>query len=262
LKALQKQSHCIKGTDVMVRQSRSKDSRSCSRGGIVEENEETGRSWRGREGTWRNKKRSRSRMRSRSKSRISKRSRSRSPLSRSSKSYKREGGLADVRRKAETKWRGSSQSKMEETDALMRKEIKLESLQGEPCPELLAEVSRDQVKIKKEVKEFARASDAVPEDLKESDHLARLLKEDQENGASPKKVILVMVLVFEEKEKAVKLLVNPKKQVEKAMQEMAKHLKKDPASLLFSLEKEGRRLTGKEVMGDLEGARIVITRLY
>ena len=125
-------------------------------------------------------------MRSRSKSRISKRSRSRSPLSRSSK---REGGLADVRRKAETKWRGSSQSKMEETDALMRKEIKLESLQGEPCPELLAEVSRDQVKIKKEVKEFARASDAVPEDLKESDHLARLLKEDQENGASPKKVI-------------------------------------------------------------------------
>ena len=189
LKALQKQSHCIKGTDVMVRQSRSKDSRSCSRGGIVEENKETGRSWRGREETWRNKKRSRSRMRSRSKSRISKRSRSRSPLSRSSKSYKREGGMADVRRKAETKWRGSSQSKMEETDALMRKEIKLESLQGEPCPELLAEVSRDQVKIKKEVKEFARASDAVPEDLKESDHLARLLKEDQENGASPKKVM-------------------------------------------------------------------------
>jgi len=203
-------------------------------------------------------KRSRSRLRSRSKSRISKRSRSRSPRSRSYKSYKREGGLADVRRKAETKWRGSSQSKMEETDALMRKEIKLESLQGEPCPE----VSRDQVKIKKEVKEFARASDAVPEDLKESDPLARLLKEDQENGASPKKVILVMVLVFEEKEKAVKLLVNPRKQVEKAMQEMAKHLKKDPASLLFSLEKEGRRLTGKEVMGDLEGARIVITRLY
>ena len=117
-----------------------------------------------------------------------------------------------------------------------------------------------------------------------------------------------MVLVFEEKEKAVKLLVNPRKQVEKAMQvgkivsccfiiffstqemakmlwhktistqEMAKHLKKDPASLLFSLEKEGRRLTGKEIffspssvyivfsgkemMGDLEGARIVITRLY
>ena len=30
-------------------------------------------------------------------------------------------------------------------------------------------------------------------------------------------------------------------------QEMAKHLKKDPASLLFSLENEGRRLTGKEI---------------
>ena len=118
--------------------------------------------------------------------------------------------------------------------------------------------------------------------------MGRLLKEDQENGTSPKKVIeqhlkeeekinlicslpdiskviLVMVLVFEEKEKAVKLLVNPKKQVEKAMQvgkivsccgiilvlatqEMAKHLKKDPASLLFRLEKEGRRLTGKEMV--------------
>ena len=36
------------------------------------------------------------------------------------------------------------------------------------------------------------------------------------------KVILVMVLVFEEKEKAVKLLVNPKKQVSKAMQ-VGKH---------------------------------------
>ena len=87
-----------------------------------------------------------------------------------------------------------------------------------------------------------------------------------------------MVLVFEEKEKAVKLLVNPRKQVAKAMQvgkqccstilfflstqEMAKHLKKDPASLLFSLEKGGRRLTGKEMMGDLEGARIVVTRLF
>ena len=75
----------------------------------------------------------------------------------------------------------------------------------------------------------------------------------------------MMVLVFEEKEKAVKLLVNPKKQVERAMQvrkivlccgiilvlptqEMAKHLKKDPASLLFSLEKEGRRLTGKAMI--------------
>ena len=45
-------------------------------------------------------------------------------------------------------------------------------------------------------------------------------------------------------------------------QEMAKHLKKDPASLLFSLEKERRRLTGNEVMGDLEGERIVVTRLY
>jgi len=261
LKALQKQSHCIKGTDVMVKQSRSKDSRSCSRGGILEENKETGRSCRGQEETWRNK-RSRSRSKSRSRlpvSRSSKRSRSSSPLS-----YKRGGGLADVRRKAEKRWRDGLQLRMEETDAVMRKEIKLESLQEEPCPETgregmlgLEGVPREQVKIKKEVEEFVRESDAVPED-----HLGRLLKEDQENGTSPKKVILVMVLVFEEKEKAVKLLVNPKKQVEKAMQEMAKHLKKDPASLLFRLEKEGRRLTGKEVMGDLEGARIVITRLY
>ena len=39
-------------------------------------------------------------------------------------------------------------------------------------------------------------------------------------------------------------------------------MKKDPASLLFSLEKEDRRLTGKEMMGDLEGARVVVTRLY
>ena len=88
----------------------------------------------------------------------------------------------------------------------------------------------------------------------------------------------MMVLVFEEKEKAVKLLVNPRKQVSKAMQvgrqccgtfivflstqEMARHLKKDPASLLFSLEKERKRLTGNEVMGDLDGERIVVTRLY
>ena len=89
---------------------------------------------------------------------------------------------------------------------------------------------------------------------------------------------MVMVLVLEEKEKAVKLLVNPRKQVSKAMQvgrqccgtvlfflstqEMARHLKKDPASLLFSLEKERKRLTGNEVMGDLEGERIVVTRLH
>ena len=46
------------------------------------------------------------------------------------------------------------------------------------------------------------------------------------------------------------------------VQEIAKHLKKDPMSLLFSLEKGGKRLTGKEVMGDLEGDRIVVTRLY
>lgn len=44
-------------------------------------------------------------------------------------------------------------------------------------------------------------------------------------------------------------------------QEMAKHLKKDPQSLLFCLEHGGGKLTGKEMMGDLEGARIVVTRL-
>ena len=38
---------------------------------------------------------------------------------------------------------------------------------------------------------------------------------------------------------------------------MAKHLKKDPQSLLFCLEQGGGKLTGKEMMGDLEGARIV-----
>merc|ERR1719219_2923122 len=131
------------------------------------------------------------------------------------------------------------------------KEIKQEK--EEPCQKGLVqesenilgggEVTTEQVKLKEEVEEVAKTS----EDLKkESDHLARILKEHQDNGASPKKVILVMVLVFEEKEKAVKLLVNPRKPVEKAMQEMAKHLKKDRGSLLFSVEKEGRRLTGKE----------------
>ena len=45
-------------------------------------------------------------------------------------------------------------------------------------------------------------------------------------------------------------------------QEMAKHLKKDPQSLLFCLEQGGGKLTGKEMMGDLEGARIVVTRLF
>ena len=102
-------------------------------------------------------------------------------------------------RKPENRWRGSSQlQRMEEKDAVMRKEIKLENLQGETCPEGLVqetasenllgekEVARDQVKIKKEV---ARASDAVREEPKESNHLARLLKEDQEDGASPKKVM-------------------------------------------------------------------------
>merc|ERR1712013_730048 len=54
---------------------------------------------------------------------------------------------------------------------------------------------------------------------------------------------------------------NPLKPVEKAIQEMAKHLKKDPQSLLFCLEQGGGKLTGKEMMGDLEGARIVVTRL-
>jgi len=262
LQALQKQSHFIKGTDVMVEQCRSRSpvsrtlKRSRSRSPVSR----------------RTSKRSRSR--SPAPRRTSKRSRSRSPVSRTMRSYSREGG-SPVVREPENRWRGSSQFiRMEEKDTVMRKEIKVENLQGEICPEGLVqetasenilgekEVARDQVKIKKEVGEVARASDAVPEELKESNHLARLLKEDQENGASPKKVILVMVLVFEEKEKAVKLLVNPRKQVEKAMQEMAKHLKKDPASLLFSLENEGRRLTGKEIMGDLEGARIVITRLY
>merc|ERR1719369_2202739 len=57
LHALLKQSHSIKGTDVMVKQSRSGDSRSCSRGG--KEDTKAGRSIRGRgERQW---KRSRSR---------------------------------------------------------------------------------------------------------------------------------------------------------------------------------------------------------
>ena len=105
-------------------------------------------------------------------------------------------------REPENRWRGSSQFiRMEEKDTVMRKEIKVENLQGEICPEGLVQETasenilgeekgvRDQVKVKEEVDEVARASDAVREEPKESNHLARLLKEDQENGASPKKVI-------------------------------------------------------------------------
>ena len=205
LQALQKQSHFIKGTDVMVEQCRLRDSRSCSRGGNMEEMKDE---------RWRNKKRSRSRSRSpvsrtlkRSRSRspvsrrTSKRSRSRSPVSRTMRSYSREGG-SPVVREPENRWRGSSQFiRMEEKDTVMRKEIKVENLQGEICPEGLVQETasenilgeekgvRDQVKVKEEVDEVARASDAVREEPKESNHLARLLKEDQENRASPKKVM-------------------------------------------------------------------------
>ena len=105
-------------------------------------------------------------------------------------------------REPENRWRGSSQFiRMEEKDTVMRKEIKVENLQGEICPEGLVQETasenilgeekgvRDQVRVKEEVGEVARASDAVREEPKESNHLARLLKEDQENGASPKKVM-------------------------------------------------------------------------
>ena len=56
------------------------------------------------------------------------------------------------------------------------------------------------------------------------------------------------------------IIITPRTELNSS-QEMAKHLKKDPQSLLFCLEQGGGKLTGKEMMGDLEGARIVVTRL-
>ena len=199
LKALQEQSHSIKGIDVMVKQLRSRDSRSCSRGG---KEEKSARSSRGR--GERRKKRSRSRD-SRSYSRREKekksereiersnrgrsergrkRSRSKSQVSRTSKGFSKE----DARR-PEKRWRGNSQSRVEE------KEIKQEKRDTWLVPQTDGEkISGGEkvtkVKVKEEVAEVARASDGAPSEFpKESDHLARLLKEDQECGASPKKVM-------------------------------------------------------------------------
>ena len=105
-------------------------------------------------------------------------------------------------RKPEKRWRGSSQSRVEEKDAVGMKEIKLEK--RDTCQGLVRErdgenisggekVSKEQVKVKEEMGEVAKASDGVPEVAselpKEDNHLARLLKEDEDSGASPKKVM-------------------------------------------------------------------------
>ena len=185
LQALQKQSHSIKGTDVMVKQARPRDSGSCSRGGKEEKKSEReiGRSRRGRG------------------ERRRKRSRSRSRMSKGFSHFSKEDA-----RKPEKRWRGSSQSRVEEKDAVGMKEIKLEK--RDTCQGLVRErdgenisggekVSKEQVKVKVKVKEemgeVAKASDGVPEVAselpKEDNHLARLLKEDEDSGASPKKVM-------------------------------------------------------------------------
>ena len=176
LQALQKECHSIKGTDVMVKQSRSRESRSNSgRGGKEKKSEqETGRSSRGgRDDRWR------------------KRSRSRSPVSRTSKSFTREDS-----RMPEKRWRGSSKSRVaEENEAVSRtKEIKQE--RGEPCQGGLVqetdgtenivgggEMTKEHGKVKEEVEDAAKASEYLK---KESDHLADILKEHE---APSKKVI-------------------------------------------------------------------------
>ena len=103
-------------------------------------------------------------------------------------------------RKPEKRWRGSSQSRVEEKDAVGMKEIKLEK--RDTCQELVRERDGENIsggekvskKVKEEMGEVAKASDGVPEVAselpKEDNHLARLLKEDEDSGASPKKVMV------------------------------------------------------------------------
>merc|ERR1712013_976534 len=163
---------------------------------------------------------------------------------------------------------------MDEENRSTDKETTLDNLQREkPCSLVLVkkedalckqeEVKSTEVQVKEE--NLINHDEMKLGEIKGRNCLVsptqQVKQEVQGNVASLKKVILIMVLVFEEKEKAVKLMVNPLKPVEKAIQEMAKHLKKDPQSLLFCLEQGGGKLTGKEMMGDLEGARIVVTRL-
>ena len=155
-----------------------------------------GRRRRSRSRSQSRRKRSRSRSQGRRK-----RSRSRSRMSKGFSHFSKEDA-----RKPEKRWRGSSQSRVEEKDAVGMKEIKLEK--RDTCQGLVRErdgenisggekVSKEQVKVKVKVKEemgeVAKASDGVPEVAselpKEDNHLARLLKEDEDSGASPKKVM-------------------------------------------------------------------------
>merc|ERR1719357_1638658 len=170
-------------------------------------------------------------------------------------------------------WHGSQHLRMDEESRSRDKGTTLDNLRGEPCSLAIVkkedalcdqeEVKSTEVQVKEE--NLINHDEMKLREIKGRNCLVsptqQVKEEVQGNVASLKKVILIMVLVFEEKEKAVKLMVNPLKPVEKAIQEMAKHLKKDPQSLLFCLEQGGGKLTGKEMMGDLEGARIVVTRL-
>ena len=181
LKELKKKNHSIKGTDVMVKPSGSRESDSCSRKSKEEKNSvqerETCSSW-GRDGK---------------RSRNVKRCRSRSEESKTSKRSNKEG----------RKWKGSSLLRMDTETAVGSKVIKLEQLQVKTCqkglvPDAKSEcisergggktrvgnVSNDQgVKVKEEA-DLDRRSDADREELKKSDHLTRLLKGSQGNKVS------------------------------------------------------------------------------
>ena len=182
LRALKKQFHTIKGTDVVVKPSGSRESGSCSLKGKEEKNpvqeREICSSW-GRDGK---------------RSRNAKRGRSRSEESNTSKRNNKEG----------RNWKGSSVLRMDKEIAIGSKVIKLEKLQEETCqkglvPDAKSEytskrergkacvgnISNDQeVKVKKEADLDTRRSDADREEPKESSHLTRIFKGAQGNKVS------------------------------------------------------------------------------
>ena len=182
LRALKKQIHTIKGTDVVVKPSGSRESGSCSLKGKEEKNSVQEReicsSW-GRDGK---------------RSRNVKRGRSRSEESNTSKRNHKEG----------RNWKGSSVLRMDKEIAIGSKVIKREKLQEETCqkglvPDAKSEytskrergkacvgnISNDQeVKVKKEVDLDTRRSEADREEPKESGHLTRLFKGAQGNKVS------------------------------------------------------------------------------
>ena len=78
----------------------------------------------------------------------------------------------------------------------------------------------------------------------------------KEEHVSPEKKMVSLTMVVSGKE--IKLLVNADKHFRKAMKTISLKLKKDISSLVFRIMDSEVPLTGKENMGQLEGAKIVV----